>query len=73
MQVKRYQNSNDICLQIKPTGALDYPNLDEATVKLLTRGEPEELGVTITPVQEGNRLAIEAKYKDDDKRLVNTI
>ena len=50
--------------QLKPTGALDYPNLDEASVKLLTRGDTEKVGVTITPVQESNRLHIDAKYNE---------
>ena len=50
--------------QLKPTGALDYPNLDEASVKLLTRGDTEKVGVTITPVQENNRLHIDAQYNE---------
>jgi len=51
-------------VKLKPTGALDYPNLDEASVKLLTRGDTEKVGVTITPVQESNRLHIDAKYNE---------
>jgi len=54
-------------VKLKPTGALDYPNLDEASVKLLTRGDTGE-DVTISPVQDGHRLAIQAKYNDDSKR-----
>jgi len=56
-------------VKLKPTGALDYPNLDEASVKLLTRGDTgDDVGVTISPVQEGNKLAIQAKYNDEQKR-----
>jgi len=55
-------------VKLKPTGGLDEPNLDEARVKLLTRSSEPEIGVTLTPVQEGNRLAIDAKYNTDKRQ-----
>ena len=33
-------------------------------MKLLTRGDTEKVGVTITSVQESNRLHIDAKYNE---------
>merc|ERR1712012_1181474 len=54
--------SSPLNVKLKPAGTMEYPNLDRAFVKLLSREDAKGEGVTMNVTQEGSKLLVDADY-----------